>query len=47
MWSFTTSTLMKETEKISEMLVFNSALTQLIAREDFGAEKYVFVIRSF
>jgi hypothetical protein len=30
-WPFTTSTL-----KISEMLVFNSTLTQLTSQEDFG-----------
>jgi hypothetical protein len=34
-WSFTTSTLMLETE-ISETLVFNSTLTRLIAREYFS-----------
>jgi hypothetical protein len=31
--SFTTSTLMMETEEISETLVFSSTLTRLIARE--------------
>jgi hypothetical protein len=33
--SFTTWTLMMETEEISETSVFKSTLAQLIAREDF------------
>jgi hypothetical protein len=36
-WSFTTSTLMMQTEDILETLVFNSALARLTAREDFIA----------
>jgi hypothetical protein len=35
-WLFTTLTLMKEMEDISDTLVFNSTLTWLIAREDFS-----------
>jgi hypothetical protein len=36
--SFTTSTLMMETEEISETLVFSSTLTRLISREDFSTK---------
>jgi hypothetical protein len=35
-WPFTTLTLVMETVKISEMLVFSSTLTRLTAWEDFG-----------
>jgi hypothetical protein len=35
-WSFNTSTLMLETDKVSETLVFNSALTWLIAPRYFS-----------
>lgn len=35
-WSFTTQTLMMETEVISETLVFSLTLTQLIAWENFS-----------
>jgi hypothetical protein len=37
MLSFATTTLMMETEEISEALVFSSTLTRLIARENFTA----------
>jgi hypothetical protein len=36
-WPFHTLTLMMDTMPVSEMLVFNSALTRLIARKDFIA----------
>jgi hypothetical protein len=37
--SVLTLTLMMETEPVSETVVFNSALTRLITREDFIASR--------
>jgi hypothetical protein len=45
-WSFTTSTLMMETETISEKLILSSKLTLLTAKEEVNTFIYIFTRRS-